>query len=170
MNAGKPPRLETERLVLDAHRADDFEALAAMWADPEVVRHITGKASTREASWSRLLRYAGLWPMLGYGYWAVREKSSGRYVGDAGFADFRRAILPSIEGLPEAGWVLAPWAHGKGYATEAIGAALDWLDRTQTHLRVAEKNGFVVAGPLTDGFENTSLLIRKRGSIHDENS
>ena len=69
-----PPGLETDRLVLDGHRADDLDPLAAMWADERVVHHVGGRASTRQESWFRLLRYRGLWPVLGYGYWAVREK------------------------------------------------------------------------------------------------
>lgn len=36
------PLLLTERLRLDAHTLDDFDSLAAMWADPEVVRYIGG--------------------------------------------------------------------------------------------------------------------------------
>ena len=39
------PVIETERLLLRGHRLDDFEALAAMWADPAVVRFIGGKPS-----------------------------------------------------------------------------------------------------------------------------
>ena len=171
-----PPRIETARLVLDAHGLGDFDALAAMWADPDVVRHIGGKPSSREQSWSRLLRYAGLWPLLGFGYWAMRENQTGRFVGDIGFADFHRLIEPSIVGLPEAGWALAGWAHGQGFASEALGAALAWLDQNQIHrrvvcliaddhrasFRVAEKNGFLSAAAVTAGFENTSLLIRER--------
>ena len=77
----------------------------------------------------RMLSYHGLWPLLGHGYWAIREKSSGRYVGDLGFADFHRVMEPPIRGVPEAGWALAAWAHGKGFATEALAAAVAWLDQ-----------------------------------------
>ena len=59
------PTLETPRLALRAHRRDDFAACAAMWADPEVVRHIGGRTFSAEESWSRLLRYGGLWTLLG---------------------------------------------------------------------------------------------------------
>jgi RimJ/RimL family protein N-acetyltransferase len=45
-----------------------------------------------------------------------------------GRADFRREITPPLEGEPEAGWVLAPWAHGRGFATEAVRAMLAWAD------------------------------------------
>jgi RimJ/RimL family protein N-acetyltransferase len=120
------PAIDTARLSLRGHRIEDFEDSAAMWADVEVTRHIGGKPFTREESWTRLLRYAGHWCLLGYGYWVVRETASGRFVGEVGFADYQREIEPSLEGAPEAGWVLAPWAHGKGFAGEAVQAALAW--------------------------------------------
>ncbi len=52
------PTLETARLTLRPHRLDDFDAHAALWADEDVVRFITGVPSTREQSWSRMLRVA----------------------------------------------------------------------------------------------------------------
>jgi len=122
------PTLETNRLRLRAYRREDFPALAATWGDPLVMRHVLGRPSTEEETWSRLLRYVGLWPLLGYGYWAVEERSTGRFVGDVGFADFRREMTPSFGEAPEAGWVLAAWAHGKGFATEALRTALAWID------------------------------------------
>jgi len=124
----KAPRLETARLVLRAHRRDDFPDSAALWANPAVVRHITGKPSTSEESWSRLLRYAGLWSLLGFGYWLVEAKDDSRFIGEVGFADFQRDIVPSLEGRPEAGWVLSSSEHGKGYATEAVSRIVAWAD------------------------------------------
>ena len=178
MNEVSPvPRIETARLVLTEHRREDFEPLAAMWADIGVVRHISAKPSSREESWSRLLRYRGLWPILGYGYWAVRERDTGRFVGDVGFADFHRATHPLISGQPEAGWVLATWAHGKGYGSEAVAAALPWLDRSLcpervvclvdsrnlASTRIAEKNGFRPAGSVELKGESVPLFARTHG-------
>lgn len=149
------PALETERLVLRAYRIDDFPHVAAAWEDPEVVRYI-GHPSTEEESWARFLRNSALWQMLGYGYWAVTEKATGRFFGDVGFADFKREIEPSLKGVPEIGWVLARWSHGRGYATEAAQAALRWLEgalgpqrtvciigeQNRASIRVAEKCGY----------------------------
>ena len=153
------PNLETPRLLLRGHRADDLPAVAALWSDPEVVRHITGTPATTEESWARMLRYAGLWGLLGFGYFAVEEKNSGRFIGDVGIANFKRAMEPALGDVPEAGWVLAPSAHGKGYATEAMRAVLDWSDATlatpvvcimapdnPASIRVAGKCGFVRFG------------------------
>jgi RimJ/RimL family protein N-acetyltransferase len=118
--------IETDRLILRPHRKDDFAPCAAMWTDPVVTRYIGGKPFTQEESWARLLRYAGHWALMGFGYWAVVEKASGNFVGEAGFADFKRDIEPSIEGVPEIGWAFVSEVHGRGYATETVRAALGW--------------------------------------------
>lgn len=122
------PRLETERLILSAHCAEDFSDVARMWADPVVVRYIGGRASSREESWARLLRYAGSWAMLGLGFWAFRDKSSGTYLGEGGLLQGQRALDPGFGMTPEVGWALTPSAHGQGYAQEALGTVLGWAD------------------------------------------
>ena len=120
------PVLQTERLILRGHRADDFPAYAAMWATEEVPRFIGGKPLTEEEAWSKFLRVAGQWPILGFSFFAVEERASGRFIGETGFVEGRRAIEPSLIGTPEMGWGFAPDIHGKGYAFEAASAALAW--------------------------------------------
>lgn len=124
------PTLTTARLTMTPPRLADFEDSRAMWADPLVIRHVGGRPFTEEESWTRLMRARGLWEVLGFGYWAVRETSTGRYVGEVGFADLRRELEPSLFGLPEMGWVLAAWSHGQGFGTEAVRAGLSWIDET----------------------------------------
>jgi RimJ/RimL family protein N-acetyltransferase len=147
--------IETERLRLRQHRVEDFDRCFAIWSDTAVVRFL-GKPATREDAWVRLLRYAGHWSLLGFGMWAVETRDSGEYVGDIGFLDAKRDIDPPFGETPEVGWVLASNAHGKGYATEAVQAALQWGDRhfggrrtlclidtdNLASLRVADKCGF----------------------------
>ncbi|TPM31949.1 GNAT family N-acetyltransferase [Mesorhizobium sp. B2-3-4] len=129
------PVMETPRTILRAHRIGDFDSYATMWADPVVTRFIGGKPRTREESWMRFLRHAGLWSLLGYGFWAIEEKSTGRFVGEAGFHDLKRDMQPSIEGIPEAGWALAPAVHGAGLATEVVACVLAWGDETFGRVR-----------------------------------
>ncbi len=100
-----------------------------MWADPRVVRHIGGRPFTPEEVWTRLLRSAGLWTLLGYGYWVIRLRDGGAFVGEAGYADFRRELSPSFGDAPEAGWALAGDRHGQGYAREALEAIGAWGDQ-----------------------------------------
>ncbi len=137
------PPLETNRLCLRGHGIADFEQCAAMWADPNVTRHILERPLTEEESWARLLRYLGHWALLGFGYWVIVEKQTGDFVGEAGFADYKRKIEPSLKGLPEIGWVLASRAHGKGLATEAVQAITAWGDaqfRSPTRCIIAPDN------------------------------
>jgi len=151
------PVIETERLILRAHRLDDFPDLAAMWGDPAIARFISGKPSTREECWARLLRYSGHWELLGFGFWAVQLKDGARLIGDVGFANWEKDISPSLDGLPEGGWVFSTQAHGRGIATEAVNAALKWLDEqfgvkttaciigpeNTASIRVAQKAGYL---------------------------
>ncbi|MBX7250159.1 MAG: GNAT family N-acetyltransferase [Caulobacteraceae bacterium] len=118
--------LDTERLTLRRHTLDDFKDVLELWADPEVVKYISGQPLSEEDCWAKFLRMAGHWSMLGFGYWVVREKATGRFVGEVGFGDFKRELSPPFEGAPEAGWALARWAQGRGYAAEAVRAALRW--------------------------------------------
>ncbi|MEX0284414.1 MAG: GNAT family N-acetyltransferase [Paracoccaceae bacterium] len=122
------PTLETNRLLLRGHELSDFPDSAAMWADPVVVKHISGVPTPPELAWARFLRYAGHWQHLGFGYWVVTSKADGTFLGEVGFADYHRDTTPSLKGKPEAGWVLATAAHGQGYATEAVAAILAWAD------------------------------------------
>ncbi len=114
-----------------------------MWGDPDVVRHIGGVTQPRDRVWLKLLGYIGHWHALGYGYWVARERGTERFVGEVGLADFRRDLAPSFDGAPEAGWALASWAHGRGFATEAMRAVLAWGDE---HLGVARTVCLIDAG------------------------
>lgn len=171
------PTLKSARLLLRAPRASDLDASAAMWADPAVVKHVGGRPFTRSEVWARLLRYAGHWTWLGYGYWVVEERASGRYVGEVGFGDTKRELEPAsqrYDGTPELGWALASWAHGRGFATEAVEQALAWSDRERdwplvlaiiepehhASIRVAEKCGLRERASAT--LQGTPLLVFER--------
>lgn len=154
------PVIETERLRLRGHRRDDLAACVAMWSDPNVTKHITGRASTEQQTWSRLLSYLGHWVVMGFGYWAIEEKSSSDFVGEIGLADFKRDVAVAMEDKPELGFALASRFHGKGYATESVRAALAWADAhvpcsstvclvdpaNVASMRIVEKFGYQVFG------------------------
>ncbi len=121
-----PNLLFSDRLVMAPHVVADFPDLARMWADPQVVRFLGGKPQSDEESWARLMRYAGSWVLLGYGFWAVRRRDSGAYLGSVGFLDAHRTGIESFDGDPEIGWSLNIVAQRQGFATEAVRAALNW--------------------------------------------
>jgi RimJ/RimL family protein N-acetyltransferase len=150
------PVIETPRLRLRGHTIEDASNVQLLWSDSEMTRYIGGKPLTAEECWSRLLRYVGHWSLLGFGYWILEEKSTGDFVGEVGFADYRRDLEPALETIPEVGWVLAPAKQGMGYATEAVRKVLEWGGEHfgpssvacliqpdhQTSIHVANKCGF----------------------------
>ncbi|MBF9221666.1 GNAT family N-acetyltransferase [Hymenobacter ruricola] len=120
------PVLETSRLRLRGFRADDFDNWFAMSRSIDYHRYFTPEPMPAEEVWKLLLRSAGHWAVMGYGFWAVEEKASGRFVGGIGFLNLKRALDPPLGEAPEIGWVLDPAIHGLGYATEGVAAALAW--------------------------------------------
>lgn len=125
----RAPVLETERLVLRGHIASDLQACLPMRNDPIVTRFIGGRAYTLEEVWQRVQRYAGSWMLLGYGFWVIERKASGKLIGEIGIMDAKRDVTPPFGDDLELGWALLPEAHGKGYASEALEAVLGWESR-----------------------------------------
>lgn len=153
------PVVETERLILRGRRRDDFPAYAAIWAMPQATRFTSGVPLSAEDAWTKFARMEGFWSLCGYGFWIVEEKASGDLVGEVGLADFRRDIHSAFYTDAEFGWLIAPKVEGRGYATEALRASLDWAlknirqtaysciidPKNAASIRVAGKCGFSFA-------------------------
>lgn len=114
-------RIETERLILrpiDPER--DFEAWAKTMADPRAVRFTGGQVMDRALAWRNMAAIIGHWQIRGYGFFSVESKASGEWVGRVG------PWFPEGWPEPEVGWTIAPAHWGKGYATEAGRASIDY--------------------------------------------
>jgi len=169
-----PREFDTDNLSFRLPVRRDYNDLAAMRADPVVARYTSLHPASEADSWDRLMRYRGYWEILDFGYWFVREKATGRFVGTMGFGETRRGIEPSLDGFPEAGWVLASWCHGRGYGTEGVPAILHWLDTYTPHkttrcnidpqntasMRLAARNGFEPLGRAL--YQGTEIVILER--------
>ncbi len=113
------PTLETERLLLRVPQASDFDSFAELNEDEEAMRFIGG-TMPRAAAWRKFLVMPGAWVIQGFAMFTVMEKSSGEWLGQLG------PWQP--EGWPgtEVGWAFKRSCWGKGYATEAGVAAINW--------------------------------------------
>lgn len=105
------PTLTTQRLILRAPEARDFDGVASFFADGERSWGFGGPLSRNEA-WRWFASMIGHWVLHGYGFW-MAETHAGEPVGFVG--------IWSPEGWPEPelGWVVYQGAEGKGYAREA---------------------------------------------------
>ncbi len=110
------PELHTARLRLRPWYDDDLDALAEMYADPEVMRYIgDGSVRTRDETAAGLARMRAEWDEQGHGMFAVELRESGELTGWTGTTvpSFLPEVLPAVE----IGWRLARRFWGRGLAT-----------------------------------------------------
>jgi RimJ/RimL family protein N-acetyltransferase len=167
------PTLTTERLILRGFRREDFAAVFELWSDPRTGRLMCMQPMTEEDCWAKFLRSFGSWDVNGFGFWAIEEKANGCFVGEAGFLNAKRTIEPPLP-VPEMGWSFSPSVHGRGYATEAVAAAIPWGEgrfgrvrfsaiiapENEPSLKLAHKFGFAEVARATYKAHPTIVLYR----------
>lgn len=113
------PRLTTARLVLEPLTWDHLEDLVALDADAEVMRHLSGRAMTREEVVDEWMprRTRTEHDARALGYWVGR--ADGRFAG-------WWMLVPDDHrpDTAELGYRLPRDAWGQGYATEGAAAVL----------------------------------------------
>ena len=149
------PFLVTERLELWMPQASDLWPIFEIITHPET-RRFLGPESTRAEHFARFSRNAGGWLLYGYGMLMLRERGgNGSLIGNCGVFHSVRGLGEDFDDRPEGGWILAHNVAGKGYASEAMQAVLDWFDGAfakeimcmivegnAASLRVADRLGF----------------------------
>lgn len=116
--------VETDRLTLRPFIAADFEAIHAMRSDPEVVRYLYEEPFSPEQTRQSLARKIASTAWVNEDDWlgaAVVERASGLTVGDVGLH-----WVSERDRTAEIGFTFHPGRQGKGYATEAARAMVDW--------------------------------------------
>jgi RimJ/RimL family protein N-acetyltransferase len=150
------PVLITDRLVLRPFTLDDLSALVPIHAEPSFWWYPRRGGMTEEETQGFLVRVIERYESDGIGLEALEDRATGALLGWAGLAvpHFLPEVLPAVE----VGWRLSESCRGRGLATEAGAAAVDWgftdggLDRIVSIYepenvasgRVMEKLGFTL--------------------------
>ncbi len=123
-------RIETERLVIRPFLESDAHAYAAIAADPDVMKHTgEGLPQSFDSSKDYVLRCIRSYETRGYARYAVCLKAeNGLLIGFCGFMD--------DNGELEFGWRYGKPYWGRGYATEAAMAVLDYALQTPAIPRI----------------------------------
>ena len=118
------PTLTTPRLVLRPFQSDDLDELAAIHAEESFWWYPLRSAMSKDDTVGFLERVLARYESDRFGIEALLDRGSGTMIGWAGLAvpHFLPEILPAVE----VGWRLStPW-RGRGLATEAGAAALEF--------------------------------------------
>jgi ribosomal-protein-alanine N-acetyltransferase len=137
--------LETERLLLRAPVIEDAEALAPMYADPEVMRYLgEGRTLTHEETRRSVQRMIEGWEADGFGLFTTVRKEDETVIGRIGLivwdTETWQTVRANHEGPTEleVGYTLGRPFWGRGYATEAAAAARDFaLERLDARRLIA---------------------------------
>lgn len=99
----------------------DLDEVAALLADPEVMRHVDGGVRTRPETADALAANDRNWKKVGWGLWAIRDATTGGLVGEGGLQP-----VDDVEGIAvDFGLTLGRRHWGKGLASEAGAVILD---------------------------------------------
>lgn len=128
-------QLETERLLLRTPVPEDAEALAPIYADPEVMRYVgDGRTLSRADTERSVKRMIERWQADGFGLFTAVRKDDETIIGRVGLLVWNtttwepttRAEAADVPSEVEVGYTLGRPYWGQGYATEAAGAVRDY--------------------------------------------
>ena len=155
--------LHTERLVMIPLSAADLDEVAALYGDPEVMRFVVDGVMDRSTTAVVLDDVTESWRRHGYGLWAIRDATTGAFLGEGGL---QRA--PPLEGVDvdvdvEFGYTFCRRGWGRGIATEAGTAMLRdaWVrcDGPEIHALATSDNLASHAVLRTLGFTRVARFV-----------
>lgn len=113
------PSIETPRLLLRPWTLEDAEAWFAILQEPDILRFFPNPGPPpRFKADAYIKHHLDHWRRYGYGHWAVVTPKDGRLIGWNGLE-----YLSELDEV-EVAYLLSKRVWGRGYATEAAGAAV----------------------------------------------
>lgn len=119
-NPADPTILHIDSFTMRPLQSRDLDAIATIWADPEVTRFLPsrGVPIPREGAEKSLKSFVEHWNRRGYGIWAIVENTSSQMVGYCGLRYLDElSEVEILYGLARAYW-------GREIATQAVRASV----------------------------------------------
>ncbi len=158
---------ETSRLRIRELQTSDFDDLAAITGDSEVMRFVGDLNPYTEDQTRRAIEISQeSYRQHGFGAWAIVSKQTDQLIGMGGIE-----ISPYRE-MAEVSYIFAPYVWGQGLATEFARAAIDYgfhhrglreigasFDpENRASMRVAEKVGMRFLSKGTDEYDLPTIF------------
>jgi RimJ/RimL family protein N-acetyltransferase len=165
--------ITTSRLVLRRWQESDVAVMAAVNADPEVMRWIgDGSVRTLQQTRASIEAWEQQWQRDGFGLFALELRATGELAGFTGLSipEFLPEVMPAVE----IGWRLGQRFWGQGLASEAAQAALRFglvdcgLDRIVSIAQVGNDASERVMAKLGMHLERETVApdARRRVRVH----
>jgi ribosomal-protein-alanine N-acetyltransferase len=115
------PGLTTARLLLRPLTLEDVDPLFAIMSQPNIMRFFPRPADTsRERAQRIIARQIETWELYGYGFWALELAATPGLIGWCGLGHIAE------RNETEVGYLLSQPYWGRGLATEAARASVEW--------------------------------------------
>ena len=124
----------------------DLDEAAAMLGDPRVMRYVDGATRDRASTARALEANERCWAANGWGLWAIRDVTSGAFVGQAGL----QPVTEILGATAEFSIIVSRRSWGTGVATEAGHAIVfdAWQRYSGDEIHAVVRPDDPAAGPL----------------------
>ena len=148
------PTLETPRLLLNRLTKDDRESVFCIFSDLDIIKHYDVERFKTMDEADQLIAYFDARFDSNTGIrWAIRDKSSGEFLGTCGFTHWNEFDHSAV-----VGYELSKNYWGKGYATEAVGTIINFIFAASFHFYVHRVEALILPSN-----EPSKKLVKRLG-------
>lgn len=148
------PKLQTTRLHLRQFKASDVDLVYYGLSHPEVIQYYGVSYDSLEATEQQMEWFEKLWNERTGLWWAICLHGADTLIGGCGFNNYEE-----VHRKAEIGYWLLPTSWSKGYASEAVKAAI--------HFGFYDLNLIRIEAYLESENENSRHLLQKLGFDHE---
>jgi ribosomal-protein-alanine N-acetyltransferase len=158
------PVIDTPRLLLNKLTKYDREPLFAIFSDPVIIEHYDVELFKTIGEADRLIEYFDARFESNTGIrWAIRDKSSGEFLGTCGFTNWNEFDHSAV-----VGYELSKEFWGKGYATEAVGTIIKFIFGKRFHFYVHRVEALILPSNKPSETLVKSLGFRLEGTLREK--